>query len=121
MTLLPIRYRLAFCIGMLICYINSADAGLLVNDAQLRSDLAWLDARGVLTINLSTWPLSQREVERTLFGATSSESTEERRVINRVKQRLNIIKAPLRTHFWSHSDHPYPLRVLLIHPPAHME
>ena len=34
-------------------------AGLVVNDNDLRNDLAWLSDRGVIHLSLSTWPLRQ--------------------------------------------------------------
>lgn len=50
-------------------YIQAA--GLASDDNALRSDLTWLNNRNIISINLSTWPLSQEEIERALHSAKS--------------------------------------------------
>ncbi|OAT26286.1 putative K30 capsule biosynthesis protein [Buttiauxella ferragutiae ATCC 51602] len=91
----------------LVCYCsNSVAAGLVSNDAQLRSDLTWLADRDVIHINLSTWPLSQEEITRTISQAKLQSSAANQAVLQRVEQRLADLKAPVRIKGWTQSDHP---------------
>lgn len=81
-------------------------AGLMQPDAQLRSDLAWLTDRGVINLSLSTWPLSQDEIERVLGAAKVENDATNSRVISRIKRRLVEIKSPVRITGWSSSARP---------------
>mgnify|MGYP000951968816 CR=1 FL=1 len=55
--------RIAVTLGLLSSLGAQAyAAGLVVNDNDLRNDLAWLSDRGVIHLSLSTWPLSQEEI-----------------------------------------------------------
>ncbi len=59
--------RIAVTLGLLSTLGAQAyAAGLVVNDNDLRNDLAWLSDRGVIHLSLSTWPLSQEEITRAL-------------------------------------------------------
>lgn len=59
--------RIAVTLGLLSSLGAQAyAAGLVVNDNDLRNDLAWLSDRGVIHLSLSTWPLSQEEIVRAL-------------------------------------------------------
>lgn len=59
--------RIAVTLGLLSSLGGQAyAAGLVVNDNDLRNDLAWLSDRGVIHLSLSTWPLSQEEITRSL-------------------------------------------------------
>lgn len=59
--------RIAVTLGLLSSLGAQAyAAGLVVNDNDLRNDLAWLSDRGVIHLSLSTWPLSQEEISRAL-------------------------------------------------------
>ncbi len=59
--------RIAVTLGLLSSLGAQAyAAGLVVNDNDLRNDLAWLSDRGVIHLSLSTWPLSQEEIARAL-------------------------------------------------------
>ena len=59
--------RIAATLGLLSSLGAQAyAAGLVVNDNDLRNDLAWLSDRGVIHLSLSTWPLSQEEITRAL-------------------------------------------------------
>lgn len=52
--------RIAVTLGLLSSLGAQAyAAGLVVNDNDLRNDLARLSDRGVIHLSLSTWPLSQ--------------------------------------------------------------
>ncbi|WMY73813.1 capsule assembly Wzi family protein [Buttiauxella selenatireducens] len=76
--------------------IQANATGLVSGDYQLRSDLVWLNNRNILNINLSTWPLSQEEIERAITAAYSNGDPTVQRVINRVQNRLAFTKGPLR-------------------------
>lgn len=57
--------RIALALGLLTSASSLAYAsGLVMNDNELRNDLAWLSDRGVIHLSLSTWPLSQEEINR---------------------------------------------------------
>lgn len=61
--------------------------GLVLNQAELRQDLNWLQQQGVIQISTSTWPLSHNEIERALNNAQANDSTQNE-VIERVRQAL---------------------------------
>lgn len=62
--------RIALALGLLTSASSLAYAsGLVMNDNELRNDLAWLSDRGVIHLSLSTWPLSQEEINRALKKA----------------------------------------------------
>ena len=68
--------RIAVTLGLLSSLGAQAfAAGLVVNDNDLRNDLAWLSDRGVIHLSLSTWPLSQEEIARSLKKAKPSYSS----------------------------------------------
>lgn len=79
-----------------VCSLPAFASGLLLPDSALRDDLAWLAERGVIHLSLSTWPLSQEEVERGLKGARP-EYASELVVLARVDHRLTVMKARLLT------------------------
>lgn len=55
--------RIALALGLLTSASSLAYAsGLVMNDNELRNDLAWLSDRGVIHLSLSTWPLSQKRL-----------------------------------------------------------
>lgn len=85
--------RIAVTLGLLSSLGAQAyAAGLVVNDNDLRNDLAWLSDRGVIHLSLSTWPLSQEEISRALKKAKPSYSSEQV-VLARINQRLSALKA----------------------------
>ena len=61
--------------------------GLVLNDANLRTDLNWLNQQGVIQISTSTWPLSSDEIQRALSQAKVANNTQQK-VINSVKNAL---------------------------------
>lgn len=67
--------------------------GLVLNDANLRTDLNWLNQQGVIQISTSTWPLSGDEIQRALSQAKVSNNTQQK-VINSV---LNALQADNET------------------------
>jgi hypothetical protein len=97
--------RQAVCLALLVCS-SQAGAGLLINDAQLRSDLAWLADRDIIQLNLSTWPLSQEEVSRALSNAKAPRTVANQETLARVQRRLAELKAPVRLNGWTHSASP---------------
>lgn len=82
------------CVFWSVCCLPTRASGLLLPDSELRNDLAWLAARGVIHLSLSTWPLSQEEVERGLKRARP-EYASELVVLARVDHRLAVMKAHL--------------------------
>ncbi|PWC15448.1 capsule assembly Wzi family protein [Brenneria roseae subsp. roseae] len=91
--------------GMFLCVSTSQAAGLITPDSTLRNDLAWLVDRGVIQTSLSTWPLSQEEIESALAQATPVTDTE-RRVIGRVEQRIGQLKSNVRITGYTSTDKP---------------
>ncbi|MEX9607642.1 hypothetical protein [Providencia huaxiensis] len=81
---------------------QSVAGGLVLPDNNLRSDLAWLSERNVIQISLSTWPLSQEEITRSLNNANITNSEQEA-IIQRIKKNLDRKKnsVQLKTHFAS--------------------
>lgn len=67
--------------------------GLVLNDANLRTDLNWLNQQGVIQISTSTWPLSGDEIQHALSQAKVSNNTQQK-VINSV---LNALQADNET------------------------
>lgn len=61
--------------------------GLVLNDANLRTDLNWLNQQGVIQISTSTWPLSGDEIQHALSQAKVSNNTQQK-VINSVLNAL---------------------------------
>jgi hypothetical protein len=61
--------------------------GLVLNDANLRTDLNWLNQQGVIQISTSTWPLSSDEIQRALSQAKVANNTQQK-VINSVNNAL---------------------------------
>lgn len=80
-----------------------AASGLVLNDNDLRNDLAWLSDRGVINLSLSTWPLSQEEITRALGKARPSYSSEQA-VLARINQRLSVLKADVRVTGYTSTD-----------------
>lgn len=70
---------------------QSIAGGLVLPDNNLRSDLAWLSERNVIQISLSTWPLSQEEITRSLNNANITNSEQEA-IIQRIKRTLTVRK-----------------------------
>ncbi|MCS2153360.1 capsule assembly Wzi family protein [Scandinavium goeteborgense] len=102
---LAVFRRQTFCLALLVCS-SQAGAGLLINDAQLRSDLAWLADRDIIQLNLSTWPLSQEEVTRAIANANAPRTVANQETLARVQRRLAELKAPVRLNGWAHSASP---------------
>ncbi|TNV11207.1 capsule assembly Wzi family protein [Buttiauxella sp. B2] len=92
----------AICVFLMLSSQAGA-AGLVINDAKLRSDLTWLSDRAVIHLSLSTWPMSQEEIERALKNATGKSNSDNQQVIARVQQRLVQLKAPVRLSGWTTS------------------
>ena len=98
--------RIALALGLLTSGSSLAYAsGLVMNDNELRNDLAWLSDRGVIHLSLSTWPLSQEEINRALKKANPSYSSEQV-VLARINQRLDSLKADFRVSGYTSTDKP---------------
>lgn len=55
--------------------------GLVLNDANLRADLNWLNQQGVIQISTSTWPLSGDEIQRALSQAKINNNAQQKLLI----------------------------------------
>lgn len=84
---------------------GSLAAGLITPDKDLRNDLAWLSDRGVINVSLSTWPLSQEEIERVIAGARKSTQSDQI-VLDRVQRRLGEMKSNIRINAYTSTDRP---------------
>ncbi len=73
--------------------------GLVLNDANLRTDLNWLNQQGVIQISTSTWPLSGDEIQRALSQAKVSNNNQ-KKVIDAVVAHLNVNNNVLLIQFW---------------------
>lgn len=96
---------LATLIGSFLCVSTSHAAGLIAPDKTLRNDLAWLSDRGVIQTSLTTWPLSQEEIESALSRAKPVTTTE-KAVITRVEQRIGQLKSNVRITGYTSTDRP---------------
>ena len=86
------KLKLVITSGLFACAINASAAGLIAPDMDLRQDLAWLSDRGVINLSLSTWPMSQEEIESSLMSAHPSTPLETE-TIARIQQQLQDLKA----------------------------
>ena len=77
--------------------------GLVLNDANLRTDLNWLNQQGVIQISTSTWPLSGDEIQRALAQAKVSNNTQQK-VVNSVIHSLKADNAPAKVGLHAGTD-----------------
>ena len=77
--------------------------GLVLNDANLRTDLNWLNQQGVIQISTSTWPLSGDEIQRALTNAQIS-NTVQQRVIDSVLAKLKADNQLLKLGVFAETD-----------------
>lgn len=69
--------RSALSLGLFAVFSTASFAsGLVLADNEFRNDLAWLSDRGTLALSLSTWPLSEEEINRALANAHPTTSAE---------------------------------------------
>lgn len=92
-------------VGLFSWVLTSYAGGLVMPDNDLRNDLAWLSDRGVINVSLSTWPLSQEEINAVLAKAKPVTNTEQD-VIDRVQHRVAKLKANLRISGYTSTDRP---------------
>ena len=71
-------------------------AGLVVNDHSLRDDLAWLSDRKLIHLDLSTWPLSEAEIQNALLTLRSSQDPVNLQVFHRIQKRLQQLKSSVQ-------------------------
>lgn len=98
--------RLKFVItsGLFACAMAVNAAGLIAPDMDLRQDLAWLSDRGVINLSLSTWPMSQAEIESALASAHPSNELETDTVA-RIQQQLKDLKSSAFVKAQAATDH----------------
>lgn len=83
---------------------QSAAAGLVTADRQLRDDLMWLADRHLIAVSLSTWPLSLAEIQRALATLPDTQDSLSRQVVNRVQRRIAQLKAPAQLTGYAATD-----------------
>ncbi|HEO9143035.1 hypothetical protein DA103_09715 [Enterobacter cloacae] len=86
---LPVKY--AVFLASAVAF-NVRGAGLIENDRQLRDDLAWLAGRHLFALSLSTRPLSESEISRTMAARYDARDPVSEQVVRRVQMRLAQIK-----------------------------
>ena len=69
--------------------------GLVLNDANLRTDLNWLNQQGVRQLSTSTWALRGDEIQRALSNAQVSNKVQQR-VIDSVLAKLTADNQQLK-------------------------
>ena len=77
--------------------------GIVLNSADLRTDLNWLNQQGVIQISTSTWPLSSEEIQRALSNA-QIENSVQRKVIDQVRSHLETENAPIKLALFAETD-----------------
>ena len=85
------KLKLMIAIGLCAGAMEVSAAGLIAPDMDLRQDLAWLSDRGVINLSLSTWPMSQEEIESSLANAHPS-TARETITVTRIQQQLLDLK-----------------------------
>ena len=77
--------------------------GIILNHADLRTDLNWLNQQGVIQISTSTWPLSGDEIQRALSNANVTTTTQQK-VIQSVRQSLDAENELLKVEAFAETD-----------------
>lgn len=77
--------------------------GIILNHADLRTDLNWLNQQGVIQISTSTWPLSGDEIQRALSNANVTTTTQQK-VIQAVRQSLDAENEFLKVEAFAETD-----------------
>ena len=77
--------------------------GIILNHADLRTDLNWLNQQGVIQISTSTWPLSGDEIQRALSNANVTTTTQQK-VIQSVRQSLDAENEFLKVEAFAETD-----------------
>ena len=77
--------------------------GIILNHADLRTDLNWLNQQGVIQISTSTWPLSGDEIQRALSNANVT-TTAQQKVIQSVRQSLDAENEFLKVEAFAETD-----------------
>jgi hypothetical protein len=104
------KLKVMIAFGLFACAVDASAAGLIAPNTDLRQDLAWLSDRGVINISLSTWPMSQAEIESALASAHPSNDLETD-TVSRIQHQLQdlkssaFVKAQVAT---DHQNFPHP-------------
>ena len=77
--------------------------GIILNHADLRTDLNWLNQQGVIQISTSTWPMSGDEIQRALSNANVTTTTQQK-VIQAVRQSLDAENEFLKVEAFAETD-----------------
>lgn len=101
---MPTKLKFVITSGLFACVMNASAAGLIAPEMDLRQDLAWLSDRGVINLSLSTWPMSQEEIELSLSNAAPS-TTLEKETVSRIQQQLLNLKAQVFLSAQASTEH----------------
>ena len=77
--------------------------GLVLNDADLRTDLNWLNQQGVIQISTSTWPMSGDEIQHALSQAKVS-NTAQQKVIDSIQNELKADNQMAKLGLFAETD-----------------
>lgn len=96
------------CASALCLFLASSpvSAGLLMPDEALRTDLTWLTSRHALTLDLTTWPLSEEAVLATLAPLRTDADAATHRALARIDRRIRERHAPVTARLWTTSEKP---------------
>lgn len=94
--------RLSLLVGLGVISAVASAQNLHMNDAELKSQLDWLNTQGVIDISTSTWPLTTNEINRALSSAQVATSTQAQ-MIQKVqnildKERDGLVKANVNAY-----------------------
>lgn len=98
------KLKLMIAIGLCAGAMDVNAAGMIAPNMDLRQDLAWLSDRGVINLSLSTWPMSQEEIESSLTTAHPSTDLETE-TIARIQQQLKNLKSTAFVKAQVSTDH----------------
>lgn len=95
----------AICLSSLVGLFTTSSfaQGIILNHADLRTDLNWLNQQGVIQISTSTWPMSAEEIQRALSQAKITDSTQQA-VINSVLKIMSQDQQTLKLGLFAESD-----------------
>ena len=83
--------------------INVFAQGIILNHADLRTDLNWLNQQGVINLSTSTWPMSQDEIQRALSDAKATDIGQQR-MLELITKQLSRENTTTKLSFFMESD-----------------
>lgn len=94
-TYMKILQKTALTVGLVTLMGYAHAGGLLLNDEDIRRDLNWLATRNIIQTSVTTWPLSEDEIQAALATAQGNTSLLDQAAIDRIKKRI----AQQKNHF----------------------